>query len=276
MKKILLFLVIILVIVIVALYFSLDALIKISIEKFVPPVTGTNVTVSSVSTSLLKGEIAINGLDIQNPQGFKSPSVFRLGRIAVKVDPFSLFSKQIVVDKININQAVATFEIGQNGTNVTRIQKNVEAYSKKNPSTNTSNQSSSAANEKTILIKDLLIEGAQIQVATSFDKKAEAQVASLPLPTIHLTNIGKDNRQTLSQAVAQILNAFSAESLKSFAASGQELLKQNMQNVQKQLDAVKSNVKDKADDLKNQLNDAQQNLKEDQKDLKDSLKGLFK
>ena len=87
----------------------------------------------------------------------------------------------------------------------------------------------------------------------------------VPLPSIHMTDIGRDKPTTLQQMVAKILDIFTVESLKSFATSGKEMLKSAGKEIQKQWDGLTDNVKKGTD-----------SLKETGKNLKDNIKGFFK
>ncbi len=274
MKKFFIYLIIILIALAVAAYLAMDSFIKMGIEKFVPPVTGTSVNISSVKTSLFKGEIEISGLTIGNPSGFTTPTVFKLGQINVKVDPLSVFKKNIVVDQVNIQDAKATFEINRNGTNVSAIQKNINAYLNKNGTNDQPKKTDTPESEKTLTIRDLSITGAQIEIASGLTKTQQS--VTLPIPPLHLTNIGQNNRQTISEVLAQILSAFSTQALQSFAASGQELLKQTIGNVQEQMNEVKQNLKETRDQIQADLEQKKTDLKEDGQNLKDSFKNMFK
>ena len=259
--KVLVWFVAIIVILLVAVYFSLDFWIKTGIEKVVPQVTGTPVTVDSVSISPFQGKLTIKGLDIQNPKGFTTPSAFKLGEIFVHVDVQSVFKDTIVVKSVKIDGPEAAFELANGTTNIAAIQKNVESFT--GPSTEKTSKKDEKAHAskpaKKVVVDDLVFSNGAIRLAIV------GKDVKVPLPNIHLTDIGRNKPTTIQQMVAQILDIFSTESLKSFAKSGKEILKSAGKEIQKQWDGLTDNVKKGTD-----------SLKETGKNLKDNLKGFFK
>ena len=264
MKKIIKFfawLIAILVILLVALYFTLDFWIKTGIEKVVPQITGTPVTVSSVSISPFQGKATIKGLDVKNPKGFTTPSAFKLGEISVHLDVRSVLSNTIIVKLVKIDGPEAAFELADGKTNISVIQKNIESFtgapaeSKKEEKKEDKKSDKPA---KKVIIEKLDFTNGSVRLAVA------GKDIKVPLPNIHMEDIGRDKPTTIGQMVAKVLDIFSIESLKSFANSGKEMLKSAGKEVQKQFDGLKDNLKKGTD-----------SLKESGESLKNNIKGLF-
>ena len=260
--KFLLWFVAILAVLLIAVYLTLDFWIKTGIEKVVPQVTGTPVTVDSVSVNPLQGKLTIKGLDINNPKGFTTPSAFKLGEISVHVDIDSILTDTIVVKSLKIDGPEAAFELANGTTNIAAIQKNIESFTGPSTGKTTAKKDEKADASKPakkVVVDDLVFSNGAIRLAVV------GKDIKVPLPSVHMTNIGRDKPATIQQMVAKILDIFSIEALKSFASSGKEMLKSAGKEIQKQFDDVKDNLKKGTD-----------NIKETGKNLKNNIKGLFK
>ena len=77
----------------------------------------TNITVENVDISLFKGEFLLEGLNVSNPgnEEFESPSLLQLGKLSVSLDIFSLLSKDIIINDIQLAGLSICAEINRNG-----------------------------------------------------------------------------------------------------------------------------------------------------------------
>lgn len=230
MKKILIVGSIIAVIVIVALvvvFLNLDRIVKQGVETVGPKVTKTEVRLDGVSLSPFSGSGKLKGLFIGNPQGFKTPSAIEVGAMEVQVNLASLKSDKIVVDKVVIQAPVITFEGTLSGSNLKKIMENVESVSGSSEDTGTS---------KTIQIKDLTITGGKINFSFT---GLGGRTVSAPLPDLHLTNIGTDDKgATVAQATKQVLGAVVSNVDKIAAKMIQEVGKLGKEAVNTAVDQV--------------------------------------
>jgi hypothetical protein len=65
------------------LYSSLGSLIKAAVEKYGSEITQAKVRLNAAEVSATSGTGALRGLYVGNPQGFKTPSAFKLGEISL-------------------------------------------------------------------------------------------------------------------------------------------------------------------------------------------------
>lgn len=210
MKKVLIGLVVIIVIVAGVLFYvwqNLGSLIKTAVEKAGSDVTQVKVSLKDVDTSdLTHGGIALRGLVIGNPPGFKTASAMKLGEISVKVDPATVTSNTIVVKEVVIGSPEITYEFGANGSNIGTIQKNVEKVAGGGKGGGTS-ASESGGSKKKVVIDNLYIRNGKVNVSADF---LQGKTAGANLPTIHLTNIGKGSGgATPSQVAEKVIAAIS-------------------------------------------------------------------
>lgn len=192
-KKILLgigigFLVVIIIVGLVVGFFLGDV-VKAGMETVGPKVTQTTLTVQSVSISALTGSASINGLALGNPDGFKAeaPNAITLGKAAVSVAPLSVLSDKIIVKNVEVRDAEITFEGNPFGANnLQKIQDNVNAFVAGLTGPADTNTPAKPAEKpaaqpgKKLQVDNFLITGAKVHF----------NGATLPLPDIHLQNLG--------------------------------------------------------------------------------------
>jgi len=205
------------------LFSNLDSIVKAAIEKYGTQATGTEVTLSSVKISTSTGEGTISGLVIKNPKDFNTPNAFELGSISVTIDTKSLWGDgPIVIHEIDIKTPKVTFEVDNSGrSNLQTIEKNTQSYAAPaNTSTGTSPKSDNGGSgkpDRKIIISDLYIHDGQVQLSHALLKGKEI---TTPLPTIHLTNIGKDSGgASPAQIAKQVIGTVTAVSLKDSSAA---------------------------------------------------------
>ena len=205
MKKILLSVVIVLAVLIVVavmvVSFFLGTIVKTGMETVGPKITQVSVKVDAVNLSLLTGSARVKGLVVGNSEGYKTPQAISVGSAAVGVNPFSVLSDKIVVRSVRVEAAEITFEGGLGGNNLSKIMENVNATAK-------------AGNEpgRKIEVDDFLITGAIVHVNLTGMSGKEM---TLPLPDIHLTNLGKGNAGiTAADLTRRVLGAITTATIK--------------------------------------------------------------
>ena len=194
----------------------LDSIVKKGLETTGSKITQVSVKVDAVSFLLLNGSARVKGLIVGNPQGFKTPQAIRVVTAGVKVNPRSIFSDKIVVRSVLVEAPEITFEGGLGDNNLSKIMDNMKATAKDAESAST-NTTVKAAGEpgRRIEVDDLLITGAKVQV--SFAALGGKEL-TLPLPAIHLTNLGKDSAGiTASDLTRRVLDAIITATIKTVA-----------------------------------------------------------
>ncbi len=198
------------------LFSNLDSIIKAAIEKYGTAATQAEVKLDSVKISISSGEGALNGLTVGNPKGFATPQALYLGTISVKLDTSSVTGTgPIVIREIVIEKPQVTYEVTNSGdSNLQAIEKNAMAYGG-GAGGSTSGSSGGTANggqERKIVINDLYVRDGQISISQALLK---GKTLSSALPTIHLSNIGKDSGgATPGQIAQQVLGSITASASK--------------------------------------------------------------
>jgi hypothetical protein len=204
---------ILLIVAICVVALNLDGIVKRGVETYGPQITKVSVQLDGVHIGLATGTASIKGLVVGNPEGYKSPEAIRVGTIAVGVNPFSILSDKIVVRSIKVESPEITFEGGLSGNNLSKIKDNVNGTP---PSglviTNTVEPASSG---KKIEVDDLLITGAKVQGTLALFGGREISIPDLPLPDIHLTDLGTGpNGITAADLTRRVLDAIISATVK--------------------------------------------------------------
>ncbi|MBF0511740.1 MAG: AsmA family protein [Candidatus Omnitrophica bacterium] len=212
MKKILfsslMGLLVIIVVAAVGVGFFIGPIIKLGMEQVGPAIIQTPIKVTSVDVLLWAGRISIKGLVVGNPSGYKTPHAISVGEVSVEVQPFSVLSKKIIVSSVHVISPEITFEGGLGRSNLNKLMDNVNA---KKPAVET-NQAAPK-----IEIDDFLISKAKVHV--TFTGLSQKQ-GTLPLPDIHLTNLGKANEgMTPAELTSAILKAVLKDTLEAVGSS---------------------------------------------------------
>lgn len=254
--KCVMWLMIILIALVIGLYLSLGFIIKKAVSTAVPPITGTPASVENVDISLFKGHIGIEGLKVGNPKGFAEENIFELGSIMVDFDLQSVLTDKIIIKQIAIKNTKVDAEINKSGNiNLTQLQNNVNQYlgvgsNETKPAVKEERKPASESAKK-VIIKKLTIDDSTLTLG------ALGQTLDIPLPDIHKTNIGEDQKKeyTLKDTVALILSYFTTDSLKAVVNSGSELAKAGLANAKAALnsgiDAAKQAGQNITDGVKN-------------------------
>ncbi|MEP3247028.1 MAG: hypothetical protein ABJN40_01380 [Sneathiella sp.] len=195
-------LVVILAVLVGVFYFNLDKVIITAVEKYGSEVTQTDVTLNEVDLDLTSGKGALRGLSVGNPEGFEEPSAFALGEISVAVNMSDTGEELIHIQEIIVDGPAITYELKQATNNLDTLKKNIDDYLKANGQTDSSSADEGGEGPKLIIDK-LVIKNGKVTVKApiTLNKKFEGS-----LPTIQMTNIGKDSGgASAGEVAAQVI-----------------------------------------------------------------------
>lgn len=248
-STVLLALVALFIIVLIVVGVFLNHIVKEAVNTYGPHLTQTTVSVDSVNLSLLTGSARVKGLDVGNPQGYKTPHSIAVGDIAVGLNPMSVFSRKVVIRSIRVESPDITFEGGLEGNNLSQILDNVNSTGQGGGTLST-NAAAAPKSEKKYEVDDLVITGAKVQVIINELGMTKPQV--IPLPDVHLTDLGTEGDGiTAADLTQRILKAISTATIQTVAQTAANLdknsanLKQIRQQGAKQLGNALSNFLNK-------------------------------
>jgi hypothetical protein len=221
MKKIIVRLLIavlvLIVLAVLAVSLFLDAAVKHGVETVGPKLAKVEVRLDAVHLSLLSGSGKIKGLVVGNPEGYKTESAIKIGTIGLALNPGSLFSDKVVVKSISLESPEVTFETDFKGNNLKKIQANLNEASSggkaelakptqpapgaQAPEAKEEKKEEKAANRK-LEVDDLVITGGKVHVSIT---SMQGQTATVSLPEIHLTDLGKGPEGITAAELAKVV-----------------------------------------------------------------------
>jgi len=208
-------LVVVIVAVVIIVGFFLGDVVKAGMETVGPKITQTTLTVSSIHIGILTGSASVNELVLGNPDEYKakSPNAISVGKTAVSVAPFSVLSDKIVIKSVEVRSPEISFEGNPFGANnLKKIMDNVNAFTgpAAAPATNAPAQSGAKKPAKKLEVDDFLITGAKVHF----------NGATLPLPDIHLADLGKGSDGiTASDLTKRVLSEVTSATIKAIGSS---------------------------------------------------------
>lgn len=187
MKKILGYSAIAVLVLAIALYltmqFFLGGIVKAGVNKFGPGITQTKVVLDGASISPLSGSGTLTGLSVGNPQGWSAADAFRLGKIHIDLEPFSVLKDYIVINELIIEGPEFLYETKVIASNVGDLLKNIE----KATGGGRENQPATKDGKPIkLVIKKLVLKDGKVTLGVG----GAGGVMTMPMPPINLTDIG--------------------------------------------------------------------------------------
>jgi len=192
---------------------QLGPAIKSAVETDGALATQTQVLVGSVEFSPFTGVGALDGLTVGNPAGFSSPYAVVVDRIALQAESGSLLGDgPVIIDSATVIAPQITYEAKSPTatSNLEAIKNNAKAYAATPAATET------ASSARKVIIRDLTIMGGSI----TLDVPLPGAALTVPLPPLHLTNIGADtNGATPPEIIRIVCEAIADEAKKAVTAA---------------------------------------------------------
>jgi uncharacterized protein involved in outer membrane biogenesis len=199
---------------------ALGKFVKAAVEAAGPRVLGAPVTLGLATISPWTGRGTLRGLVIGNPQGFKTPNAVKVGAVEVTLRLSSLLTDMIVVDRVVVRDPEVVWEMGSEGSNLTRLQRNAEASAAKLGGSSPAPAAKPAKPGRSLLIRELEITGGKVGLAaTAFGDGT----LSAPLPPVRLTNLGGEGRSP-SEAAAEAMRAVTSAAQRGASNIGSKTL----------------------------------------------------
>lgn len=235
------------VVLVIFLGMFLNSFVEKGVEIFGPEITGTSITLQTVDLSPWSGIGHLEHLVVGNPQGFETPYAFKLGVVHVEADIPSVFSDTLRIREIMIDGPEINFEGTLAGSNISTIQKNVDAYMKSEGTGEVdSDPETSEGEEKKLVIDDFILKNASVHLSTPLLK---GNNVSIPLPDIHLRGIGNDsNGATLGEVFATILSRVNSGVLDAIAGSG-KVFGGGLKKIGDSLDSLKEQAEESGSEI---------------------------
>ena len=182
---------------------NLDDFIKNYMVENGSKMTKTEVEVDSVKTDFQKGEISINRLGIENPNGFSNSEAFEVEKVMISINKESLSQDIIETPLVLINNPEIIYEYNGKKTNFNVLKENIQSYQnngsnisqEKKSTKTTENKEIKDTNDKktpkTFFIKELKIVDLEIKARVSSLKK---DFLNKKIPLIVIKDIGSKSQ----------------------------------------------------------------------------------
>ncbi len=160
----------------------------------------TPVTVETAKLSISSGDLIIQGLKVANPKPFTAGDAVHIGKFNVRLDIMSLFSDKIHVNNIEFTDSSILFETTAQTNNFATLANNLKGEGSTATTQEAQPSADNSASNKKIVIDFLKIAG--IKVKASISGIAGQDLGTeMTIPTIEMTDIGKENDTTIKQAL---------------------------------------------------------------------------
>ncbi|MBI3298997.1 MAG: hypothetical protein HYZ75_12575 [Elusimicrobia bacterium] len=191
--------------------------VRMALERLGPQVAGVEVTLRSFTVSPFTGRLRLRGLVIGNPKGYKTRSAMELGEVRVALSLRSLLSDTVIVKEVVVRGASATYELGPGGNNLGVIGRKVESFSASSP------PNSKDGSTKNLIVRQFRFEGGRLRFSAAL---MGGKAFELPVPDVHLEDIGGAKGTSPAKAGAQMLGAVTASVGKTALGAAKALAEQ--------------------------------------------------
>ncbi|MFQ5348032.1 MAG: hypothetical protein ACE5ED_09355 [Rhodothalassiaceae bacterium] len=223
-----------------------STLIRDAVHEYGSPVVGAEIRLAGLEFSPLAGSAAIEGLAIGNPEGFSDADAARIARVAIALDPWSLFSDRVHIRDLTISAPELRVEPGTDGLNLDRLRRNVAAFTGEDTAT-------TGSSETRLRIDRLAIRDARLVVgggAISFSDQA------LVLPDLTLEHVGGEEGVRAPDLAAALLDALMPQVKKALASeAGRELLARARDAIGDLEAETRARLEDKAGEIEKKVGD---------------------
>lgn len=222
--------------------------IRVQMEQQGSKYLDSTVSVSSVDLALTEGRMTINGVKIQNPQGFSDENAFKVD--AITLDLGEIIKEPYVIQTVNINAPEILYEVDKNGNgNLLKLKNNLAANLPKAADEPVTKDSPNPL----LIVENVTVSNVRLklnfeQLATG-DLKIETKAYEVTLPTFNAGPIGNPNGMRADKVGGAVVNAM----LDNVIAAAKSEAKKRLADAAKkkvnaELDKQKDKLLDKAND----------------------------
>lgn len=229
-RRILLGAVLLVVVALVIVYFSLDGIIKRTVESQSTESLKLNTTLSNARLALFGGKLDLNQLEIASPPGFSAPKMLSLGQADLAVSYGQLRQDPVHVRSLTLKNPKLVIEQSNGTLNFKKAMDDMP------PSGSSSEKSTTK-----LLIDQLQVQDAQVVIRPNLP--GVPSEITVPVPSITMKNVGTgdgaSNGAAIKDVVMQVVTALAGSASDSNGLPEQlkGLLKLNVGQVAGQLGA---------------------------------------
>lgn len=183
---------------------GLNAAVRSGIEKTLAFVLQVDVSLREVEISPVSGEVALRGLKIGNPEGFKTESAFYLEEATVRADLASFTGDSPTIELISIVGAKVTLEQGLRSSNLSTLVESASRFSsgEAGEAEEAPDGETADASSKQIKIDRVVLENTRVSLSAPI---LMGQEVGYTLSTIEMTDLGGESERV---SIAEALRIF--------------------------------------------------------------------
>ncbi len=102
LRKALVYIILLILVLVVAVWFSIDGILRSQIQSRATAALGTQTTLANANLSILDGSLALSGLTVNNLKGYPDPHLLTMHACKAQVSLHSLLTKTVVIKLITI------------------------------------------------------------------------------------------------------------------------------------------------------------------------------
>ncbi|SRR6056297_864519 len=196
---------------------TIDSIVSSGIEEIGTEMTGTAVTVDNVSISPFSGSGTIEGFRIANPDGYSQEHAVEIENFTIQLEPFTLFSDEIIINQITISDASVYVEQKLPENNIREIINHLNSLPE------------GEASDARLIIDLFVLENGSASLYTEVggERSAQAEISK-----IELQDLGRaDGTETVKSVIKQIADEVADESLQAAIESGGEQLRDTIRDL---------------------------------------------
>lgn len=175
-----------------------DRALKSGIEKGGTYALKVPVNLEDVKLSILGGSLALDNLEIDNPEGYQHPQFLKMGHAYTELNTGSLLSDTIEIEKIQLDEIELVIE--QKGL-TNNLQQILSALPKSEDEPEDDNKPG-----KNLLIKELIVSKVSVKVKL-LPVPGKIDTIPLELAPIHMTDLGTDNKLDIAGLIAKLITS---------------------------------------------------------------------
>lgn len=193
------------------LYTQFGNLISSGAETYGPRVLKVDVGLRDVAINPLTGEATISGFDLGQPAGFGSNKMVSLDQVDIKLDPLSLLTDHIKIDRIVLNRPALAASVKDRKTNFDALIEGLDLPTAKAPDGKgetppiTSESEDVPVSDIFMSIKHFEVRDPQLAIVVNDVIDVDKSVA---LESFTLTNLGTDEKGLAPAEIARHIMDF--------------------------------------------------------------------
>ena len=197
-KRVVLAVAIVLVILIGSLYLFGGHLVKIGVETAATKALGVRVDIADVDISILGGSVEIEGLIIENPDGYEHKNLLELGRARVAANIGSMLGDTVQIKELKLDGINLVIEQKGLSNNLQDVIKAIPAGAKKETEAESAGRKLHIDN---LEISDITVKAKLLPVP------GKADTITLKLSPIRMTDLGSGGKLDTAALSGRILLA---------------------------------------------------------------------